>query len=276
MAVGKQHVDNTLLCGPWGCTHVVVWHAAGHRTRMLPTCACTIAAMHCPVYCVCCPAGGNYSGAFVNEFKIFVAELRDFFNAVGLTQLLDGVKNGMSAEDQQVRNFCGGVGECPHVCVGGGGAAGGMLAGDWGGCVHQSLAHSQSHMHSCLALSRVARAPRTNRCVAAAVPLGRGVLILGEGGALQHAGQGLGCCLCQGLMARHQVTASALLGCFAVSRAAWGPRTRWCATAAVPVGDWDIGPGPVSSCLITFTCSQHHYSIDSSYVQRCDVWIGNR
>lgn len=47
-------------------------------------------------------AGGNYSGAFVNEFKIFIEELRDFFNAAGLTKLLENVKGGMGAEDQQV------------------------------------------------------------------------------------------------------------------------------------------------------------------------------
>jgi hypothetical protein len=41
----------------------------------------------------------------VEEFKIFVAELRDFFNAVGLTQLLENVKNGMGPEDQQVIDF---------------------------------------------------------------------------------------------------------------------------------------------------------------------------
>lgn len=52
--------------------------------------------------CVCC-AGGHYPGAFVNEFKIFVAELRDFFNAAGLTQLLDNVKGAMGPENQQVR-----------------------------------------------------------------------------------------------------------------------------------------------------------------------------
>jgi phosphoglucan,water dikinase len=45
---------------------------------------------------------GQYSGAFVSEFKIFVAELRDFFNAAGLTQLLEAVKGAMSSEDQQV------------------------------------------------------------------------------------------------------------------------------------------------------------------------------
>lgn len=49
--------------------------------------------------------GGNYSGAFVNEFKIFVAELRDFFNAAGLTQLLENVRGGMGPEDQQVIDF---------------------------------------------------------------------------------------------------------------------------------------------------------------------------
>jgi hypothetical protein len=47
-------------------------------------------------------AGGNYSHGFVNEFKIFIDELRDFFNAAGLTQLLENVKGPMSAEDQQV------------------------------------------------------------------------------------------------------------------------------------------------------------------------------
>jgi hypothetical protein len=49
------------------------------------------------------PTDGQYSGAFVSEFKIFVAELRDFFNAAGLTQLLEAVKGAMSSEDQQVR-----------------------------------------------------------------------------------------------------------------------------------------------------------------------------
>lgn len=64
-----------------------------------------------PLACIhlgCTPpttADGQYSGAFVNEFKIFVAELRDFFNAASLTQLLDGVKGAMGQEDQQV---CGG------------------------------------------------------------------------------------------------------------------------------------------------------------------------
>lgn len=49
--------------------------------------------------------GGNYSHGFVNEFKIFIDELRDFFNAAGLTQLLENVKGPMSAEDQQVIDF---------------------------------------------------------------------------------------------------------------------------------------------------------------------------
>jgi hypothetical protein len=46
---------------------------------------------------------GQYSGAFVSEFKIFVAELREFFNAAGLTDLLQAVKGAMGSEDQQVR-----------------------------------------------------------------------------------------------------------------------------------------------------------------------------
>ncbi|KAF6253313.1 pyruvate phosphate dikinase [Scenedesmus sp. NREL 46B-D3] len=48
---------------------------------------------------------GQYSGGFVSEFKIFVAELRDFFNAAGLTDLLHAVKGAMNSEDQQVIDF---------------------------------------------------------------------------------------------------------------------------------------------------------------------------
>jgi hypothetical protein len=50
----------------------------------------------------------------VEEFKIFVAELRDFFNAVGLTQLLENVRNGMGPEDQQVG--CYAVVSCCCCC----------------------------------------------------------------------------------------------------------------------------------------------------------------
>lgn len=86
-------------------------------------------------------AGGNYSGAFVNEFKIFVAELRDFFNAVGLTQLLDGVKNGMSAEDQQVCITAAWVLENAPMSVFWGVHAGWGL-GALGSC-HHTLNHSK-------------------------------------------------------------------------------------------------------------------------------------
>jgi hypothetical protein len=156
---------------------------------------------------LCCThhhaAGGNYSGAFVNEFKIFVAELRDFFNAVGLTQLLDGVKNGMSAEDQQV---CILLRRCWRmhlsVCLGGGGACwlgtGGALLKSSHHTLNQSnlLGDVKSGMgnQTCLAISRAGWAPRTKRCAAAAVSLGRGILILGQGGRSMLArGWGAAC-----------------------------------------------------------------------------------
>ena len=37
--------------------------------------------------------GGNYSGDFVNEFKIFYEELKEFFNAIGLEKRLVAIKN---------------------------------------------------------------------------------------------------------------------------------------------------------------------------------------
>lgn len=52
----------------------------------------------------------------MNEFKIFIEELRDFFNAAGLTKLLENVKGGMGAEDQQV---CCAVLRCAVPCCGG-------------------------------------------------------------------------------------------------------------------------------------------------------------
>lgn len=45
---------------------------------------------------------GEYNDAFAAEFKVFVAELRDFFNAAGLTSLLEAVRGAMGPEDQQV------------------------------------------------------------------------------------------------------------------------------------------------------------------------------
>jgi hypothetical protein len=45
----------------------------------------------------------DYSQAFVHEFKVFVAELREFFNAAGLADLLLKVRDTLGPEDQQVR-----------------------------------------------------------------------------------------------------------------------------------------------------------------------------
>ncbi len=41
---------------------------------------------------------GQYSEAFVGEFKTFAAELRDFFNAGSLTQVLEGVAAALEAD----------------------------------------------------------------------------------------------------------------------------------------------------------------------------------
>lgn len=55
--------------------------------------------------CVFCRTAqpGQYPDAFVNEFKVFIVELRDFFNAAGLTSLLDEVKKSLGDENKQVR-----------------------------------------------------------------------------------------------------------------------------------------------------------------------------
>ncbi|KAI8466100.1 MAG: pyruvate phosphate dikinase [Monoraphidium minutum] len=47
---------------------------------------------------------GQYSGAFVEEFRVFTAELRDFFNAGGLTTTLEGLRDVITADpaDAQV------------------------------------------------------------------------------------------------------------------------------------------------------------------------------
>jgi hypothetical protein len=87
----------------WPCILLLrpVWTPAVAAVAAIAA-AVAAAAYCCRVLLPCAAAGGNYSGAFVNEFKIFITELRDFFNAAGLTQLLENVKGGMSAEDQQV------------------------------------------------------------------------------------------------------------------------------------------------------------------------------
>lgn len=50
---------------------------------------------------------GEYSGAFVEQFKIFAAELRDFFNAGGLTTTLEGLRDVLAAEPVDVQTLDG-------------------------------------------------------------------------------------------------------------------------------------------------------------------------
>jgi hypothetical protein len=47
---------------------------------------------------------GEYSGAFVDEFRVFAAELREFFNAGGLTTILEGLRDVLTQDpaDAQV------------------------------------------------------------------------------------------------------------------------------------------------------------------------------
>jgi hypothetical protein len=51
------------------------------------------------------PVAGKYSEAFVNEFKIFYAELRDFFNAATLTTLLDEVRSSFNGDASELQFF---------------------------------------------------------------------------------------------------------------------------------------------------------------------------
>eukprot|EP00878_Enallax_costatus_P003846 GHUV01004062.1.p1 GENE.GHUV01004062.1~~GHUV01004062.1.p1 ORF type:complete len:1053 (+),score=249.89 GHUV01004062.1:1558-4716(+) len=50
-------------------------------------------------------APGQYPDAFVNEFKVFIAELRDFFNAAGFTSLLSEVQKSVGDENKQIIDF---------------------------------------------------------------------------------------------------------------------------------------------------------------------------
>lgn len=46
--------------------------------------------------------GAEYSGEFVSEFKIFTQELRDFFNAGSLGDLLDALRPSLDDSGNQV------------------------------------------------------------------------------------------------------------------------------------------------------------------------------
>lgn len=79
-------------------------HILGCHTPCLISWLVVIYALIRLLHCFC-PAAqpGQYPDAFVNEFKVFIAELRDFFNAAGLTSLLDEVKKSLGDENKQVR-----------------------------------------------------------------------------------------------------------------------------------------------------------------------------
>ena len=50
---------------------------------------------------------GQYSGAFVEEFRVFAAELREFFNAGNLTATLQSLRDVLAQDpvDAQVRSL---------------------------------------------------------------------------------------------------------------------------------------------------------------------------
>lgn len=48
------------------------------------------------------PSAGEYSEAFVKEFKVFTAELRDFFNAASLSDMLAAVQSSMDEGSSKV------------------------------------------------------------------------------------------------------------------------------------------------------------------------------
>ena len=47
-------------------------------------------------------ADGSFSQDFVGEFKVFTAELRDFFNAGSFADMLAGVRPALDEQEQQV------------------------------------------------------------------------------------------------------------------------------------------------------------------------------
>ena len=46
--------------------------------------------------------GADYSGAFVQEFKVFTAELRDFFNAGSFADMLAALRESLDESANQV------------------------------------------------------------------------------------------------------------------------------------------------------------------------------
>ena len=50
--------------------------------------------------------GTDYSGAFVEEFKVFTAELRDFFNAGSFADMLGALRESLDDSATQVHLPC--------------------------------------------------------------------------------------------------------------------------------------------------------------------------
>lgn len=50
--------------------------------------------------------GADYSGAFVEEFKVFTAELRDFFNAGSFADMLGALRESLDDSATQVHLPC--------------------------------------------------------------------------------------------------------------------------------------------------------------------------
>jgi len=48
---------------------------------------------------------GSYNQDFVNEFRVFTAELRDFFNAGSFADMLEGLKGALDDQEHQVRTL---------------------------------------------------------------------------------------------------------------------------------------------------------------------------
>jgi hypothetical protein len=55
---------------------------------------------------------GEYPGDFINEFRIFTAELRDFFNAGSFQDMLEGLRPAMDDVGSQVSDSSQRVGRC--------------------------------------------------------------------------------------------------------------------------------------------------------------------
>lgn len=47
---------------------------------------------------------GGYNADFVNEFRVFTAELKDFFNAGSFADMLNGLRPALDDQEEQASN----------------------------------------------------------------------------------------------------------------------------------------------------------------------------